>query len=214
MQTHLQHVHSHQPQIFHYSLDWRFLLPMADQKDAYVLFDENADFRLALEEVGIRESNQLSFAEFRENKHSNISLLVMPFGLPMRWVGAKQKEQIEFYSASRRLIASGGYLLVGFNNAWYSRVSAPSKYYSCTPRRVAYQLKQAGFQSSKIFGAMPNLNIPEYLFDLESRAMYFALQYRFRRKPVVLKSLHALAATIGLARISNFLPCYFVVAMV
>ena len=59
---------------------------------------------------------------------------------------------------------------------------------------------------------MPNLQIPEYLFDLDPRVIDFALRNRFRRKPAVLQALRLLAGTIGWKRISNFLPCYFAVA--
>lgn len=212
MQTQLQHVHDRQSQTFRYSLDWRFLLPMQAEKDMYVLFEEDADFGLTLEQVGIPAANQVSFSEFKENKKDNIPLLIMPFGLPVGQVGARNEEQTEFYSACRRSMAAGGYLLTGFNNAWYFQSNRLSKYRSSTPRRVAYQLKQAGFQSMKGFGVMPNLSIPEYIFDLETRAIYFALQHRFRRKPVILQTLRALAGTIGLAPILNLLPCYFAVA--
>jgi hypothetical protein len=214
MQTQLQHVHVRQPQTFRYSLDWRFLLPMGDERDIYVLFEQDADFSQTLEQVGIPAANQLSFAEFRLNKKSNIPLLVMPFGLPVGQVGADNKEQADFYSACQRSMASDGHLLIGFNNTWYFRANTPLKYFSSTPRRITFQLKQAGFRSIKLFGAMPNLNIPEYIFDLESQAIYFALKYRFRRKPVLLNALHMLSKTIGIAPISNFLPCYFIVATV
>ena len=66
--------------------------------------------------------------------------------------------------------------------------------------------------SVKMYGAMPDLRIPEYIFDLDPRALDFAARNRFRRKPAVLQGLRVLAATIGLQRITNFLPCYFAVA--
>jgi hypothetical protein len=142
---------------------------------------------------------------------NTIPSLVLPFGLPVRWVGVTQAAQVESYRSIRRLIHPGGYLLVGFDNARNFR-RAPSKYYPSTPLRIARQLKQAGFKSIKIFGTMPNLNIPEYIFDLESLSIRFALHHRFRRKPVVLTVLRLLAGTVGLARLSNFLPCYFALA--
>ncbi|HEY3473220.1 MAG TPA: hypothetical protein VGK56_01345, partial [Anaerolineales bacterium] len=105
-----------------------------------------------------------------------------------------------------------GNLLVGFNHPWNRRASLAGQYHSVTPHRVADQLKQAGYSSIKLFGAMPNLQIPEYIFDMDPRTIHFALQNRFRRKPAVLRGLRLLAGTIGLARLSNLLPCYFVVA--
>jgi hypothetical protein len=206
MQTPLQHGRSPQPRVFRHSLDWRFLLPMAEEKNAHILFEHDADFSQALAQVGIQPAQQLDFAEFRESKLSNLPLLVMPFGLP------RGAEPIEFFSAIRLQMAAGGTLLVGFKNAWYVRGRAASRYFSSTPRRLTYQLKQSGFSSPRMFGAMKNLSIPEYIFDLEPRAVYFALQYRFRRKPVLLTALRTLAGTIGPTRLSDFLPCYFAIA--
>lgn len=201
-----------QPRIFHYSLDWRFLLPLADVKKICLLVEEGEDFRQTLEHVGIDTSQQLSFADLRQRKSNDAQSFVIPFGLPVDWAGRKYKDQVEFYFSVRRLITSGGYLLVGFNNVWNLRANSQAKSYACTPRRMAAQLKQAGFQSIKMFGAMPNLAIPEYIFDLDPQAVQFALRNRFRRKPAVLRPLGVLAGTIGLKRISNFLPCYFAVA--
>lgn len=201
-----------QPRVFEYSLDWRFLLPMADVKKIGLLAEETDDFTQALEQVGIHASQQLSISDLRRTMHNGIQSFVMPFGLPAGWVGAKHEDQVEFYIAIRRLVSSGGGLLIGFDNFWTRRAGPKAKYRSSTPRRMADQLRQAGFQSIKIFGAMPNLAIPEYIFDLDPRTIQFTLQNRFRRKPAVLRILRVLEGTIGLERLSNFLPCYFVVA--
>jgi hypothetical protein len=214
MQMQLQQVHQRRPETFHYSLDWRFLLPMGNEKNVYVLSEDDPDLSQALEQTGIPRSHQLSFLERRENKRKSIQSLIIPFGLPVHLLDAKHGGPTEFYSVCRRSMASGGYLLTGFNNAWYFRANHPSKYHTSTPRRVTDQLKGAGFQSIKMFGAMSSLAIPEYIFDLESRALRFALQHRFRRKPVLLKTLRALAGTVGLAPLLNLLPCYFAVATV
>jgi hypothetical protein len=77
---------------------------------------------------------------------------------------------------------------------------------------VETELNQAGYSSIQLFGAMPDLRIPEYIFDLDPRTILFALQNRFRRKPAVLRALRLLAWTAGPARLSNLLPCYFAVA--
>jgi hypothetical protein len=199
-----------QPRVFHYSLDWRFLLPVADAKNIYLLREENEDFSQTLSQVGIDISQQVAFSDLRQKKNNEIQSFVIPFGLPSGSVSPKGEDQVEFYSSVRRLIISGGYLLVGFHNVWNARVNSP--YRVCTPRRMTAQLKQAGFPSIQIFGAMPNLAIPAYIFDLESEPAHFALQNRFRRKPTVLRVLGVLSRTLGWKRLSNFLPCYFAVA--
>jgi len=214
MQPHLQHVNSYQPRVFRYSLDWRFLLPISDPAKITVVLENEADFSETLDQIGVPVSNQLSFANFKQGDRNSTQSCVLPFGLPVRWVSTQQDEQIEFCRSIRRLINPDGYLLIGFNNFWNPRSHAQPRYHSSTARRVAYQLNRAGFKSIKIFGAMPNLCIPEYIFDLNAQAIHFTLRHRFRRKPVMVNALQMLSHTIGLDYISSFLPCYFAVATV
>jgi hypothetical protein len=187
-------------------------LPLTDTKKIYLLFEDDQDFSQTLEQVGIHTSQQLSLMELRQKNGRDIQSFVMPFGMPVSWVSAKHEDQVGFYRSVQRLIPSGGCLLVGFNNSWNLRSTPQKKSYPATPRRIANQLMQAGFTSVTIFGAMPNLAIPEYIFDLDSRTMQFALQNRFRRKQAILRVLRILSAAIGWRRLSNFLPCYFAVA--
>ncbi|HSA99605.1 MAG TPA: hypothetical protein VLE49_03065 [Anaerolineales bacterium] len=210
MQPNVRSAHLPEPRVFQYSLDWRFLLPIADPARIHVAFEEAADFSETLERIGIPVSNQLSDSNLRVNERDNVHSFVLPFGLPIRWVSAQPADQIEFYRSIRHFICPGGYFLLGFRNSWSSH--SATGYHAATPDRVVAQLKQAGFHSIKMFGAMPNLSIPEYIFELSTQALYFTLQHRFRRKPVLLNMLQVLARTIGLARLSNFFPCYFAVA--
>ncbi len=213
MRTDLQEtIKPFQPRVFNYSLDWRFLLPMADMRKMYVVFEEDEEFSQTLAEVGVPLSNQLSSSSIKQNGSLNVQSLVFPFGLPVRWVSTGYTDQVEFFRTYRGLIDPNGYFLVGFNNAWYLRPGERSTYHASAPRRVAAQLHRAGFKLIKMFGAMPDLSIPEYIFDLNPQPMQFALHHRFRRKPAVVKILNVLARTIGLARVSRFLPCYLAVA--
>jgi hypothetical protein len=202
-----------QPHLFRHSLDWRFLLPISDPEKACVLLEENDDLRQALERVGIGVSRQLTLAELRSHKTHSFQSVVLPFGLPCAWVGAQHEEQVKLYTSIRRFISPGGDLLVGFHHLWNFRGNSP-RYHACTPRRMMDQLRRAGFPSIRIFGAMPNLTIPDHVFELEDRPIQFALQNRFRRKPAVLRVLRTLAGIVGWGSIANFLPCYFAVATV
>jgi hypothetical protein len=76
------------------------------------------------------------------------------------------------------------------------------------------QLKEAGFKVIKVFGVIPTLSIPEYIFDLKAQPIYFVLQHRFKRKPILYHLLQLLSHTIGPALVSDILPCYFIVATV
>jgi len=200
------------PRVFNYSLDWRFLMPLADPRKVCLLFEEDADFSQTLEQVGFHVSQKLSLSELKHHKTNSFQVIVIPFGLSVGWAGAGQEDRVEFYSSVRRFIDSDGYLLVGFNNVLNWRANFQTNYYSSTPRRIADELKQAGFNSVKMFGAMSNLQIPEYIFDLDPRAIQFVLQNRFRRKPAILQVLRFLSGTVGWKRASHLLPCYFAVA--
>jgi hypothetical protein len=199
------------PRVFTHSLDWRFLLPIADPQKVCLIYEEDAELSQTLERVGIHTAHQLSFADLRDRKHDSFPVMVLPFGLAIGQVGRRREDRIEFYLSVRRFIDSGGYLLVGFNNALNLHPKPQATYHPSTPLRIAEELKQAGFESVKIFGAMPNLKIPEYIFDRDSRTIQFALQNRFRRKPALLGFLRVLAGTVGWKRMSNLLPCYFAV---
>jgi hypothetical protein len=202
-----------QPRTFHYSLDWRFLLPIGDVKSIGLLREQgNEDFAQALEQSGIHVAQQLSLSDLRRKQSNEIRCFVLPFGLPEDEVRANYPDQVALYASIRGVLVSGGYLLIGFNHAWNIRSRPGPKHHPSIPRRLSAQLQQAGFNSITMFGAMPNLAIPEYIFDLDSRTIQFALQNRFRRKPAVLHILRLLAVTIGFKRVANFLPCYYAIA--
>jgi hypothetical protein len=178
---------------------------MVDAGSLHVLSDEESDLGAALRQVGIPIAPPGSAAV------QDIQAFALPFGLPVRWVGLQEEAQVASYRWIRRSIRSGGYLLVGFNNRWSVR-NTPSRYHASTPRRMKQQLQRAGFRSVRFFGAMPDLNVPEYIFDLESRALRFALLHRLRHKPVLLSILRIFSGPLGMRSFVNFLPCYFVVA--
>jgi hypothetical protein len=214
MQLDQQPVHGLQPRVFKYSLDWRFLLPLSDPDKTFVFFEDDLDFSQTLEQVGIPVSNQLSLLDIERKEKSAAASFVFPFGLPVRWVGKEQADQIEFFRSMRKLIGDTGNLLVGFNNLWNYRSRTLTKYHFSTPSRMISQLQQAGFKMIKVFGVMPTLSISEYIFDLGDYPVYFALQHRFKRKPIRFYLLQLLSHTLGIESVSDFLPCYFVVATV
>lgn len=214
MQSNQHHNHPFQPRVFDYSLDWRFLLPLTSAAGIFVLFEEDGEFSQTLERVGIPVSNQLSFFDIERGGKDKAVSYVFPFGLPVRWVSKEHTDQIRFFHSMRQLMGDAGSLLVGFHNSWGFRSNVPIKYYSSTPKRITEQLQKAGFKTIKVFGVIPTLNIPEYIFDLNTHTISFALQHRFKRKRALSKLIQLLSRTIGLAFISDFLPCYFVLAAV
>ncbi len=214
MQLDQQRLNRPQARVFNYSLDWRFLLPLANPEKIFVFFEDDFDFSQTLEQVGIPVLNQPSFLDIERKEKSEAASFVFPFGLPVRWVGKEQADQIEFFRSMRQLIGDTGNLLVGFNNAWSYQTNAQTMYHSSTARRMTSQLQKAGFKTIKVLGVIPTLRIPEYIFDLNTQPIYFALQHRFKRKPILSNLIQLLSHTIGLAYLSDFLPCYFTLAAV
>ena len=97
MQLDQQRISRPQPRVFNHSLDWRFLLPLSNPEKTFVLFEDDFDFGLTLEKVGIPVSNQLSFLDIERKEKSEAASFVFPFGLPLRWVGEELADQIEFF---------------------------------------------------------------------------------------------------------------------
>src|SRR5687767_169718 len=104
------------PRVFNYSLDWRFLLPLADPRRVCLLFEEDTDFSQTLEQVGLHVSENLSLSDLKHHKPHSFQVIVMPFGLSVGWAGTRHKDRVAFYFSVRHFIDSDGYLLVGFNN--------------------------------------------------------------------------------------------------
>src|ERR1044071_17217 len=142
MQSDQQRIHQSQPRVFNYSLDWRFLLPISKVDKIFVFLQDDYDFSQTLEQIGIPATNQLSFLEIEQKEKKESASFVLPFGLPVRWVGKEQTDQIEFFRSMRKLIGEGGNLLVGFNNSLNDRSSPQTKYHSSTHRRVISQLQK------------------------------------------------------------------------
>src|ERR1044071_8509809 len=121
MQLDQQRLSRPQPRVFNHSLDWRFLLPLSSPEKTFVFFEDDFDFGQTLEQVGIPASNQLSFLDVEQKEKREAASLVFPFGLPARWVGREQADQIGFFRSMRQLIGDRGNLLMGFNNSWSYR---------------------------------------------------------------------------------------------
>ena len=214
MQPDRRGIYRSEPRIFRYSLDWRFLLPLSNPDRLFIIFENERDFCQTLEHVGIPVSNQFSFLDIERKPQKEAGSFVFPFGLSVNWVSAEPVDQIEFFRSMRTLMGEHGNLLVGFNNAAVNRSRTPTKYYASTPQRMTSQLQKAGFQAIRVFGAIPNLNIPEYMFDLDGRSLSFALQHRFKRKPILLHLLQLFSYAAGVTRLFDLLPCYFIGATV
>jgi len=198
------------PRVFHYSLDWRFLLPLSSLEKTFVFFEEDGEFSQTLEQVGIPAANHLSFLDIGQRETPEAATFSLPFGVPLRWVAKDPEDQVEFFRSLRMAMGDHGSLLVGFRNSWNNRSGGSSKYYTSTPRQMIVHLQKAGFKAMTVFGAIPDLAISEYIFELNNSTMNFALQHRFKRKALAVTLLKLLSYTLGAKRLATFMPCYFV----
>jgi hypothetical protein len=210
MRTNVKIIDPAEPRVFRYSLDWRFWLPVSDPAKIQVAFEPDPDFSETLCHIGIPVSNQLCDPGLTADRRSAMQAFVFPFGLPVRWVSARPRDQIRFYRSVREQIGPGGYFMLGFGNSRALRFDAA--YHASTSARAADRLNQAGFKAIRVLGAMPDLRVPEYIFELDARSVRFVLLHRFRRKSVLLNMLKILMRTVGLIHMSGFLPCYYVLA--
>jgi hypothetical protein len=201
------------PRVFHYSLDWRFLLPLSNLENTFVFFEDDGEFSQTLEHIGIPSANHLTFLDIGQRETSGAATFILPFGVPLRWVGKDPEDQIEFFRSLKTAMGDFGSLLVGFKNSWNDRSTGPSEYYTSTPGQITARLQMAGFKTTTVFGVIPDLSIPEYIFELNNSPMTFALQHRFKRKPLVTTLLQLLSYTLGAQRLAMFMPCYFVIAI-
>jgi hypothetical protein len=198
------------PRVFRYSLDWRFLMPLADPRALFVAFQAEPDFSQTLEHIGIPAANLVSVPDIATGTR-RIPSLALPFGLPQRVLASQS--QLATLRSLHNVLEPGGCFLIGFRNARVPERGATSVDHASTPARIERQLREAGFQSSRIFGAVPGLRIPEYIFELEPSSLHFALSHRLRRKPAMLRMLRIVSGVPGWTALSGWLPCYFAVAV-
>jgi len=134
-------------------------------------------------------------------------LVVMPLGLPRQRWNAAGRRHLDVQRAIRRLIRPGGTLLLGFSNRLDFLRGSTSEHYALTPRRAVRLLLRAEYSSVDLYGAVPNLTVPEYIFPLTPQVLAFVLRSRYRQKLPA-----RLLRWLIQAGFANFLPAYFAVA--
>jgi len=218
-----------------YSADWRFLLPIAEGSQVLIVGGEHDDFTQFFSKIGVSTTTWLcgssSFWDERTRRDNidrgasaladlsaspfppaSFDIVAIPFGFSSRNSAGRQHD-IEAYQTVRRLIRPGGTLLVGFSNIWgIRRRFRPESYYS-TPWRIIRRLRHTGYSSIDLYGVMPNLNIPEYIFPLTTQALGFTLQHRYRYK-LPANFLRWFSNSLIVSVFSKLLSGYFVVAKI
>ena len=221
----MQSSESFQPTLPEFGMDWRFLLPVIEGRRVLVIGGEHDDFSSLFVQLGASEVTFLPAvvenpsANGEQGKHDTMSglsarsfppssfdIVAVPFGF------CSGKSNFNFYRVVRLLIRPGGTFLIGFSNIFFGRRRLSSIFNnSSTPWRIIRELRQVGYSRVDVYGAMPNLDAPEYILPLKPQLLGFTLQHRYRYK--FSKSLlYVLSRRVTASVISNFLSYYFAVA--
>lgn len=203
------------PNAYEHSLDWRFLLPLGEGSRLLVLSIRNAGLSAALERAGISgarwREDDLEIPHSVDAEGANLDALALPFGLPRTGRAAHAADRILFYQDVRTRLRPDGYLLVGFENRWRDPFGRHTKYYSSTPAIVRDELQRAGFSRVGCFAVSPDLDVPDYVLQLQQPALNFAVGHRFRRSAFARNTMQVLLKIAGPIRAASVFPSYYVV---
>ncbi len=176
------------------SQDWRFLLPIPEGGEALLLCRSREELPPAFSRLGIRtvacfadpralipsgrppgDGVVLASASALPFPPQTFDLVLAPRGMPLpsqRWPEAAR--------ALLRLLRPGGALLLGFSGRFRFRGAASGEM-SASPRRVVDILRRVGYTNPELYGVMPDLDVPEYIFPFSPYALAFVLRSRYRR---------------------------------
>lgn len=182
------------------SADWRFLLPITESSRILIIGGEYDGFSELFSKIGVLEvtwlcSSLLANSENKNVEHSkfdaianlatqsfpskSFDMVVVPFGFP----GGRLTDEADVFQMIRRLMRPNGTMLIGFSNIFglFRRGEQSDSCYS-TPWQMIRKLRSAGYSQIDIYGAMPSLVSPEYIFPLKAHLLSFTLQHRYRYK--------------------------------
>lgn len=195
------------------SLDWRFLLPLDAGSRVLVIGGGQDDFTRLFGKMGISALTWLGDEQIqgafdaRTFPPAVFDVVAIPFGFPR---GGALRE-LETYRVMHGWLRPGGDLLFGFPNLLGLKRHFGSASRKATLWGVRRRLGQAGFSQMSLFGAMPNLQAPEYILPLKGQAIGFAWQHRYRYKYPD-RLLNLLGSRPALALLAGLFPCYYVTA--
>lgn len=217
-----------------FSVDWRFLLPVRAQARILILTETGDDFSdhfagLGIEVVSTHLPGVQSRGDAPMGEHeavesgrrlvthpadepleaASFDAVVLPFGLPEALSGSSPGS--DPLSGLRRLLRSGGVLLLGFSNRWGLLGRGQRAGIPMSPASMRRRLRAAGFGGFREYGAAPNLERPAYIMPLKNPPLQFFLRHRLLGRSVG-PLLRLLPAPLIGRLLPALLPCYFVVA--
>ncbi|MBI5825103.1 MAG: hypothetical protein HZB18_13825 [Chloroflexi bacterium] len=213
------------------SADWRFFLPISAESNVLLVTDHGEDIARYFEKLGIRttiyntdSSNAASVklsAQKRTDFENDFSppdgyplfdVVALPHGFPGYFLSRGNSHQINIFQKMKQAITSHGALLVGFSNSLrLGRAAGSSVNSYATPQRMVGLLRKAGYPLVEIYGVIPDLYVPDYIFPLNKHEIGFVLEHRYRYKiPAWL--LKFLTTSFVAGSLSVFFPFYYAVA--
>lgn len=198
--------------VFSQGVDWRFLLPMSENVKILLIGESLNSTVDGLKKVGIQAVAVDLFSTFSDlstQAPASIDMIVVPHGISL--LGSPGGiNQFQFFQTVRRLLVQpGGVFMIGFSNSWirHSDTSATR------PRRIQKLLQQLGFFSMDLYGVYPDLKIPEYIMPIQPNILSFVFQIHWRDK-IPEPLLRIFSSRLILKRLTDFLPCYFLIARI
>lgn len=218
-----------------FSTDWRFLIPLESDSNILVITDGQDQLHNALNKTRLNgvtwrvesllvvggsssldhdpsnSSNTLGINSlFQSFSPGSFSAVVIPFGFSITWSRVQWQT---FHRLVHRLIHPGGNLLFGFRNFLYIMGAKTQKMHSFTARQISRDLTSIGYSSVNLFGVMPTLLIPEYVFPFSPPFLSFVLQRRYRRN-LPFEILRLIFNPNWVSIFSGLVPYYYAMATV
>jgi len=197
------------------SMDWRFLLPILPGIKILVVGQKCDELTQLFAKLEIEShlwdydfSNPIKVVPF---SLSQFDIVIAPYGFSGKGLSSNPRRQREIYQTMQRLLKPGGTILVGFFNNWrFQRKRNPAPY-SSNPMQMTRLLQKAGYKDVKLYGAIPNLSIPDYILPLTRQTVGFWLEHQYWSK-VPERLLPYLYSPIFTTVFYYFLPSYFAIA--
>jgi|CXWL01.1.fsa_nt_gi hypothetical protein len=213
------------------SADWRFFLPISAGSNVLLVTNHGEDIARYFEKLGIRttiynnDSSTGPDVEFTKQKsadfenefsppggHSLFDVVAIPHGFPEYLLSRGETPQIDVYQKIKQALNPRGALLIGFSNSLrLGRAARPFVNFYATPQGMIGLLRKAGYPSVEIYGAIPDLNVPDYIFSLNKHEIGFVLEHRYRYK-IPAWALKLLTTSFVAGSLSGFFPFYYAVA--
>lgn len=197
--------------------DWRFLLPLSRQSRLLVVEEpQHADAAIcrSLHALRVRTTawGPAAIAAVAQAPvNQRFDIIAAPLGFGGIGPAEDLRRYRDLHRCARRLLAPGGTLLIGFGNRWgFGVAAAAGNGVACsTPREMTAILRGHGYDKVRLFGTLPGMLDPGYIFPLRAQTLRCALRQYYRHNRIGAFLTRPRAVTRLLL---DLLPGYYAVA--